>query len=101
MILPELLLSTSLISLAIFLWTFLHQWKGDGCPEDPTVSGMEHGSLVSVPSSSRSSTEAAGPPRSISGSERCDESLPDNTPLSSSPGTPRGGATLGGLSRRQ
>ena len=63
---------------------------------------MEHGSLVSVPSSSsRSSTEAAGPPSSISGSERCDESLPDNTPLSSSPGTPRGGATLGGLSRRQ
>ena len=36
MILPELLLSTSLISLAIFLWTFLHQWKGDGCPEDST-----------------------------------------------------------------
>eukprot|EP00092_Neocalanus_flemingeri_P006938 GFUD01007490.1.p1 GENE.GFUD01007490.1~~GFUD01007490.1.p1 ORF type:complete len:683 (+),score=120.71 GFUD01007490.1:255-2303(+) len=100
MILPELLLSTSLISLAIFLWTFLHQWKGDGCPEDNSVSGMDRGSLESVPSSPRSS-RGTDPPSSISGSERCDESLPDNTPLSSTPGTPRGGGTLGGLSRRQ
>ena len=27
MIIPEILLSTSLISLALFIWTFINQWK--------------------------------------------------------------------------
>jgi len=89
MILTELLLSTSILSLAIFLYAFF-SWKSDGAPtSDPVPSP---GSLVK---------EAARPPSSMSGSERCDESLlgSNETPLSSTPGTPR--TSTSGLSRRQ
>lgn len=111
MILPELLLSTSLISLAIFLWTFLQQWKSEDeecgpsssivsvsgpcseevyppspSPKDPGETGLESG-----PPSSESSV--AGDRDSVAGDT-------GDTPQSSAPSTPRASGQIQ-LSRRQ
>jgi len=106
MLLPELLLSTSIISLAIFLWTFLHQWKSEDedcipqsssvvsvagpCVEDPahTSPQPQHTRGEESPVTSSSQSSVAG------------DSVTESTgssPLSSSPGTPR----TTQLSRRQ
>jgi len=93
MILAEFLLSTSIISLAIFFWAFFTSWKSDVPSSDPPA--------VPTPTQELDEDDPdPNPSSSMSGSERCDESLvgSNETPLSSTPGTPR---TTSGLSRRQ
>lgn len=109
MILPELLLSTSIISLAIFLWTFLQQWKpGDGCSRSSSSSSSMVESGDCGEEDDETGSEAPRRSEDHSQSRRIDDDessmtgLEDrDTPLSSTPGTPR--ANTGGvtLSRRQ
>jgi len=106
MILPELLLSTSIISLAIFLWTFLQQWKpGDGCSRSSSSQSSMVASGTCGEEGDEIGTEV--PRRSEDQLMRVDDdecsSMTglEDTPMSSTPGTPR--ANTGGvtLSRRQ
>jgi len=100
MILPELLVSTSILSLAFFVWAVLAKYNKDGV-------------LASAISESDSGESEVDPlPReeeSLHGdsdqvliescsSSVCGDSFKDETPLSSSPGTPK---IASGLSRRQ
>jgi len=122
MLLPELLLSTSIISLVIFLWTFLHQWKSedeDCIPQRSSVVSVAGPSLQDLkrptPSSGRlvagvgargeapepaclpchqEQGESTSSTSSVAGDSATGT---ESSPLSSTPGTPR--ATQ--LSRRQ
>lgn len=101
MILPELLLSTSLISLAIFLWTFLHQWKSedDECGSPSTNIVQTSGPCTEdvqklVLPSQGGSREEGGDESSVAEDR--------DTPLSSTPSTPRASLKSSThLSRRQ
>jgi len=86
MILPELLLSTSLISLAIFLWTFLHQWKSE---DDECGSPSSNLVTTSGPSAEEVQKLVLPPKGREEGGDESSVADDRDTPLSSSPSTPR------------
>jgi len=106
MIIVELLISTSLMGLAILFWNFvINKWKkygygggGSACNSDTKVIvvGEVTNAVKEVNDEGyEESTSSKCSSSSVSGRE----SLTSNTPLSSTPGSPR---TVGsGLSRRQ
>jgi len=95
MILPELILSTSILSLAFFVWAVLAKYKNQGDLENSSFSEGEGDSgrekLCDENLNEDCNLE------SCSSSVYAD-SFKDETPLSSTPGTPK---TASGLSRRQ
>jgi len=103
MIVPEILLSTSLISLAIFIWTFINQWKSSShshvCDRSNTRQKSEDTRRKRKSGASLTKESDGVRYPAIVGGD--DDSLPSNTPLSSTHGSPRATDTNSGLSRRQ
>jgi len=105
MIVPEILLSTSLISLVIFIWTFINQWSSTSkvCERPSTQQKSEDTRRKRKSGAPLTKNEDVAvsypePEEPVGGDE---DSVPSITPLSSTQGSPRVADTNSGLSRRQ
>jgi len=101
MIILNLVLSTSLMGLVILLWNFvINRWKKYGCSSSCITesSGIVAGPQVS-PATESTEEEDTGSSKCSGSSTSGRDSLTSDTPLSSTPGSPRSGTSA--LSRRQ
>ncbi|XP_023345430.1 uncharacterized protein LOC111714529 isoform X2 [Eurytemora carolleeae] len=100
MILPELILSTSILSLALFVWAVLAKYKKEGKTRFSDGEGSSEDEEEDEGEGDCSSKENFVDETLLEscGSSVCGESAKDETPLSSTPGTPK---ATSGLSRRQ
>jgi len=95
MVIPELLLSTSILSLALFVWAVLAKYKKEGNLSSASTgddSGSDEGEGEAEEEEDRQHLLES------CGSSVCGDGFMDETPLSSTPGTPK---ISSGLSRRQ